>query len=382
MNKLGEISGIHFMLGNHAIVEGGIAAGCRYFAGYPITPASEIAERMSRRMPEVGGRFIQMEDEMGAIFSVIGASLAGAKAMTATASAGFNYMQEGIGLAATIEVPCVIVDVPRTRQDIQPTESDIMQVRWGASGDYEAICLVASSVQEAFDLTVEAFNFAEKYRNPVVLISEANISHMRGRVEIPERNKIKVVNRKSATGPPEEYLSFRAGENGVPAMSSFGEGYRVLYTHNPHDERGRILNVEADPYGYEKFYDRICGKITHDVDEIARFETRFLDDADLAVVSYGTESTSALGAVIRARSEGIRAGYVKLTTVWPVPERLLRGVAEKVEKIIVPEINMGKYVNEVKRVSCGEADVIPLSKNNGEIHSPEEILMRIGSESG
>lgn len=380
MNKHGEISGTHFMLGNHAIVEGAIAAGCRYFAGYPITPASEIAERMSRRMPEVGGRFIQMEDEMGSIFSVIGASLAGVKAMTATASAGFNYMQEAIGLAATIEAPCVIVDVPRTRQDIQPTESDIMQVKWGASGDYEIICLVASSVQEAFDLTVEAFNFAEEYRNPVVLVSEANISHMRGRVEIPERNEIKVVNRKPATGPPEEYLPFRAEDDGVPAMSRFGEGYRVLYTHNPHDERGRILNVEADPDGYEKLYDRICGKITHDADKIARFETRFLDDADLAVVSYGTESTSALESVIRARSEGVKVGYVKLITVWPVPEKLLKSVAEKVKKIIVPEMNIGKYVNEVKRVSRGEADVISLSKNNGEMHSPDEILERIRSE--
>jgi len=381
MKRFRKISRTHFMLGNHAIVEGAIAAGCRYFAGYPITPASEISEIMSRRMPEVGGRFIQMEDEMGSIFSVIGASLAGAKAMTATASAGFNYMQEGIGLAVTIEAPCVIVDVPRTRQDIQPTEADIMQMKWGASGDYEIICLVASSVQEAFDLTIEAFNFAEQYRNPVVLISEANISHMRGRVEISEQNKIKLVNRKPAKGPPEEYLPFRAGENGVPAMSRFGEGFRVLYTHNPHDERGHILDVESDPNGYEKFYDRICGKITRDADKIARFETRFLDDADLAIVSYGTESTSALESVIRARSEGIKAAYVKLTTVWPVPEKLLKEVTEKVKKIIVPEMNMGKYVNEIRRISCGEAHVVPLCKNNGKMHSPDEILERIRSES-
>lgn len=377
MGKEKKIIAPRLMLGNDAIVEGALAAGCRFFAGYPITPASEIAERMSWRMPQVKGKFIQMEDEMGSIFAVIGASLAGAKAMTATASAGFNYMQEGIGLAATVEAPCVIVDVPRTRQDIQPTESDVMQVRWGASGDYEMICLVASSVQEEFDLTIEAFNFAEKYRNPVVLISEANLSHMRGRVKIPDSSKIKIVNRKQPTLPPEEYLPFRAGEDGVPEMSKFGEGYRVLYTHNPHDEKGHIL---WDPDMYEKLYDRICGKIRRDADKIAKFETRFLDAADLVVVSYGTESRSALEAVVRARSEGIDVGYVKLKTIWPVPEKLLKGIAEKVRKVIVPEMNMGKYVFEVQRTFEGKADVVPLPKNRGEMHSPEEILKKIRSE--
>ncbi len=376
-SRVSGISGLHFMLGNHAIVEGAIAAGCRFFAGYPITPASEIAEIMSLRMPQVGGRFIQMEDEMGSIFAVTGASLAGAKAMTATASAGFNYMQEGIGFAAAVEAPCVIVNVQRTRQDIQPTQSDVMQARWGASGDYEIICLAPASVQESFDLMIEAFNLAEKYRNPVLLLSDGSICHMRGRVKIPDSHEIKLINRKKPTVPPEEYLPFKADEDGVPPMSTFGDGYRVLYSVNPHDETGRIL-WDADVY--EKLYDRVCGKITRDIDSYAKFETCFLEDADLAVVSYGIESRIALEAVTRAREENIKAGHVKLTTIWPVPEKVLEETAETVKKILVPEMNLGKYVGEVKRVCGGKAEVISLPKNRGELHTSQEILEAIRRE--
>jgi len=371
VSKYEEISGVQFLLGNHAIAEGAIAAGCRYFAGYPITPASEIAERMSERMPRVGGRFIQMEDEIGSIFSVIGASLAGVKAMTATASDGYNYMLEGICFAVTTEVPCVIVNVQRTRQDIQPTQADVMQIKWGASGDFEIICLAPSSVQEAFDLTVEAFNLAEKYRNPVVVISEAIISHMRGKVVIPEYDKIKIINRKKPKVPPEEFLPFKGEEDGVPPMSKFGDGYRILYSVNPHDEKGKIL---WDPDVYERLYDRLLGKIARDVDNIAKYETHFLDDADIAVVSYGSETRSSLDAVIKARKEGIKAANVKLTTIWPVSSKLLEEVADRVKKIIVPEMNVGKYFLEVQRICNGKTKLVSMPKNRGEMHTSEEIL--------
>ena len=378
MSKYEEISGVQFLLGNHAIAEGAIAAGCRYFAGYPITPASEIAERMSERMPQVGGRFIQMEDEIGSIFSVIGASLAGVKAMTATASDGYNYMLEGICFAVTTEVPCVIVNVQRTRQDIQPTQADVMQIKWGASGDFEIICLAPSSVQEAFDLTVEAFNLAEKYRNPVVVISEAIISHMRGRVVIPEHDKIKIINRKKPKVLPEEFLPFKGEEDGVPPMSKFGDGYRVLYSVNPHDEKGRIL---WNPDVYERLYDRLLGKIARDVDNIAKYETHFLNDADIAVVSYGSETRSALDAVVKARKEGIKAANVKLTTIWPVSSKLLEEVADRVRIIIVPEMNVGKYFLEVQRICDGKTKLVSMPKNRGEMHTSEEILNIIRRES-
>jgi len=381
VSKYEEMSGVQFLLGNHAIAEGAIAAGCRYFAGYPITPASEIAERMSERMPQVGGRFIQMEDEIGSIFSVVGASLAGVKAMTATASAGYNYMQEGIGFAVTLEVPCVIVDVQRTRQDIQPTQADVMQVRWGTSGDYEVICLAPSSVQEAFDLMIDAFNFAEKYRNPVVVISDSLISHTRGKIVIPKYDKIKIINRKTPKVPPEEYLPFKAEEDGVPPMSKIGDGYRVLYTMNPHDERGRIVDVAANPDLYEKLYDRICGKILRDADNITKYVTQFLDDADIAILSYGVEARIALDAVIKARKEGIKAASVKLTTIWPTPSKLLEDISERVKTIIVPEMNLGKYFREVQRVCCGKTKLISMPKNRGEPHTSEEILNIIRRES-
>lgn len=379
MDKQKESSGVQFLLGNHAIAEGAIAAGCRYFAGYPITPASEIAERMAERLPQVGGRFIQMEDEIASIFSVVGASLAGVKAMTATASEGFNYMQEGIGFAVTLEVPCVIVNVQRTRQDIQPTQADVMQVKWGASGDYEIICLAPSSVQEAFDLMIDAFNFAERYRNPVVVICDSLISHMRGRIIIP--NKVEVINRKTPKVPPSEYLPFRADEDGVPPMSKIGDHYRVLYTMNPHDEKGRIIDVAASPDIYEKLYNRICGKILRDVDNIAKYEANYLDDADIAVVSYGVEARIALDAVTKARKEGIKAANVKLTTIWPVPSKLLEEIAERVKSIIIPEMNLGKYFLEIQRACCGKTKLISMPKNRGQPHTSKEILDVIRRES-
>ncbi len=370
-------SDLAFILGNHAVAEGAITAGCRFFAGYPITPASEIAERISVRMPEVGGKFIQMEDELGSIYATIGASLAGVKSMTATASAGYNYMQEGIGYAVATETPIVIVDVMRLRGAEQATQADIMQARWSASGDHEMIVLAPSSVQELFDYTIEAFNLAEKYRNPVIVLSEMTLSLMREKIRIPDPGEIEIVNRKRPDVPPEEFLPFDGGEDGVPPMSSFGDGYRVLYTLNPHDKRGMIT---GDLDVYDELYRRITSKIRRAVDDIVRYEKFYMDDADIAVIAYGSEARSALEAVRRAREEGLKVGLLKLVTVWPFHDELVKGVAERVKKIVVPEMNLGKYVGEVERASECLAEVVSLPLNKGRIHTSSEILNCIKGE--
>jgi 2-oxoglutarate ferredoxin oxidoreductase subunit alpha len=238
------LTGTHFMLGNFAIVEGALAAGCDFFAGYPITPANEISERMAERMPEVGGHFLQGEDELCSVFALTGASLAGAKTMTATASAGYNYMQEGIGYAVAAEIPMVIVDVQRCRGENFATQSDVMQMRWGASGDHELIVLAPSSVQESFDFTIRAFNLAEKYRTPVVVMSETTIALMREKLVIPEPDAIEIVNRRKPVEPPGQFVPFRAEKNGVPPLPDLGAGYRILHSHNPHDEWGGIAACE------------------------------------------------------------------------------------------------------------------------------------------
>jgi 2-oxoglutarate ferredoxin oxidoreductase subunit alpha len=329
---------------------------------------------MSEILPVKGGRFIQMEDELGSIYATVGASLAGVKSMTATASAGYNYMQEGIGYAVATETPIVIVDVMRLRGAEQPTQADVMQARWGASGDHEMIVLAPSSVQELFDYTFEAFNLAERYRNPVVVLSEMTLSLMREKIVIPDEGDVEIVNRKRPNVPPEEYLPFEGGEDGVPPMACFGDGYRVLYTLNPHDKRGMIT---GDLEIYEDLYHRITDKIRRAVDDIVTYEKYFLDDADVAVVAYGSEARSALEAVRRAREEGVKAGLLKLVTVWPFHDSLMRDLAEGVKKIVVPEMNLGRYAGEVERASGCLAEVVSLPLNAGRMHTSGEILRGI-----
>ena len=369
-----QITKSQFMLGNQAIVEGAIAAGCKFFAGYPITPANEISEWMAQRMPEVGGRFIQMEDELGSIYAICGASLAGRKSMTATASAGYNYMQEGIEYAVAAEIPIVIVDVMRQRGENFPTQSDVMQARYGAAGDHEMIVLTPSTVQELFDLTFEAFNLAERFRNPVIVLSEATISLMREAIRIPTPRELKVVDRKKPVSPPEGFMPFRGEEDLVPRMSEFGDQYKVLYTHNPHDEWGRIA---WSPKMYEDLYNRITRKIADKADEIALFETAFTDDAKIVVIAYGSEARGSIEAVSMAREEGIKAGMLKLKNIWPVPEKAIRDATSVAERVLVPEMNTGRYFHTIKEVVRCDAEVVSLPKNQGRIHSPEEILEEI-----
>lgn len=368
------LTGTHFMLGNHAVVEGALAAGCNFFAGYPITPANEISERMAERMPQVGGKFLQGEDELCSVFALTGASLAGAKAMTATASAGFNYMQEGIGYAVAAEIPLVIVDVQRCRGENFATQADVMQMRWGASGDHELIVLAPSSVQELFDHTIRAFNLAEKYRTPVVVMSETTIALMREKLVIPEPGAIEIVNRKKPDVPPKEFIPFKAGKNGIPPLPDFGEGYRILHSLNPHDERGGIA---WDPDVFESLYDRIAGKITANRNDIVQTEGYFLDDATIVLIAYGSETRPSLDAVRRARQNGIKAGLLKLITVWPVPEKQIRAVAEQADTILAVEMNMGKYAREIECVAGRYAKVTLVTKNRGLIHTTGEIYRAI-----
>lgn len=368
------LAGTHFMLGNFAVVEGALAAGCNFFAGYPITPANEISERMAERMPQVGGRFLQGEDELCSIFALTGASLAGAKVMTATASAGFNYMQEGIGYAVAAEIPLVIVDVQRCRGENFATQSDVMQMRWGASGDHELIVLAPSSVQESFDYTIRAFNLAEKYRTPVVVMSETTIALMREKLVIPEPDVIKILNRKKPDVPPQEFIPFKAEKNGIPPLPEFGEGYRILHSLNPHDEHGGIA---WDPDVFESLYDRIIGKISANYDDIVETQGYFLDDAKIVVIAYGSEARPSLEAVRRAREAGIKAGLLKLATVWPVADRQIRSMAEQANIVLAVEMNTGKYAREIERVCCGYCKVTRVTKNRGLIHTTGEIYQAL-----
>jgi 2-oxoglutarate ferredoxin oxidoreductase subunit alpha len=367
-------SGVYFMLGNYSLVEGAISAGCNFFAGYPITPANEISELMSERLPAVGGKFVQGEDELGSIYACAGASLAGAKSMTATASAGYNYMQEGLGYCYAIEAPIVVADVQRCRGENYASQADVMQMRWGASGDYEAIVVAPSSVQELYDYTIWAFNLAEEFRNPVVIMSEATISLMRERLCIPPEEELAIVNRRYTQKSPEEYKPFAAGPNGCPEAAPIASGYHTIYSLNPHDEVG---NIDWDPTVFEKLYRRITGKISENRKRICRTERHYCDDAEEVIIAYGSEVRSALDAALLARECGLKVGVLKLCNVWPVPEEQISEVASGVRRIWALEMNLGKYAGEIERVVRGRCPVGRITKNRGLIHTPVEILQRM-----
>jgi len=364
------LTGTHFMLGNYAVVEGALAAGCDFFAGYPITPANEVSERMAERMPQVGGKFLQGEDELCSIYAVTGASLAGARAMTATASAGYNYMQEGIEYAVSGEIPCVIVDVQRCRGENFATQADVMQARWGAAGDHEMIVLAPASVQELFDHTVRAFNLAEKYRMPVVVLSETTIALMREKLVIPPAEKIEIVHRKRPMEPPGKFVPFRAEPDGVPPLPRFGDGYRILHSINPHDDWGGIA---WDPDVFENMVARFLNKVVNHRDDIVRTQGFFLDDAKIVLIAYGSESRPALGAVREARANGIKAGLLKLDTVWPVPDKEIRAAVGRADLVLAVEMNVGRYAYEIERICCGACPVVRVTKNRGLVHTTQEV---------
>lgn len=372
-------AGPRFTSGDIACAEGALAVGCRFFGGYPITPATEIAEHMARRLPEIGGVYIQMEDEIASIAAVIGASYAGVKSMTATSGPGFSLMMENVGLAVMTETPCVIVNVmrggPSTGQPTMPGQQDVMQARWGSHGDYEIIALAPSSVQEMFDLTIEAFNLAETYRVPVFVLPDEIVGHMWERVNIPEPESIKIVNRKKPKVPPsEKFAPFKPDDDLVPPMAVFGQGYHFHATGLTHDERGypRTESIKVQT----ELVQRLCNKIRNNKDKIIRVETTMLEDADVAVVAYGIAARAALSAVRKARARGIKAGLLRLVTIWPFPDELVAKIAKQTKGIVVPEMNCGQIVREVERAAKA-TPVMFLSKLGEEPHRPDEILAAI-----
>jgi 2-oxoglutarate ferredoxin oxidoreductase subunit alpha len=368
------LTGSHFASGDWACAEGALAAGCRYYAAYPITPATEIAERLADRLPALGGRFIQFEDEIGAIASVIGASFSGLKAMTATSGPGLSLMLENLGLAVMTEAPLVVVDVmrggPSTGTPTGGAQGDVMQCRWGMHGDVEIIALAPWSVQEMFDLTVEAFNLSEEYRVPVFVLGDANVGHMYERLTIPAEDDLSLVNRRKPTVPPGEYKPYEAGENLVPAMASFGDGYRFYSTGLTHDERGY---PDGSAEAQDRLVRRLNDKIRRSADRITRVEEVMVEGCDVLVVAYGVTARSAATAVRRARDEGIKAGLLRLKTLWPFPDRLLEGLAGEVRSVVVAEMNYGQLVREVER-AVRPTPVTFLPKLGENPHTPEEIL--------
>lgn len=372
------LTGDHFWQGDLAIAEGAIAAGCRFFAGYPITPASEIAERMSQRLPFLGGVYIQMEDELASMAAILGGSWGGVKSMTATSGPGISLMLENFGLGIMTETPCVIVNVQRGSPSTGlPTffaQSDMMQARWGSHGDYEVIAVSPNSTQECFNLTVRAFNLSEKYRLPVFVLTDGLVGHMTERVTIPAPGGIEIFPRRTATKPPGEYLPYQPEEDLVPPMASFGQGYRIHTTGLTHDERGYPdMTIGA----HDRLVRRLVGKIRRNVDDIITLEERDTQDAEVVVVSYGVTSRVVPPAVEKARKEGTKVGRVRLVTVWPFPEKRIAELAEHVRAWVVPEINLGQIVREVERSVGRGSKVIPVSHAGGDVHDPEDIYEAI-----
>ena len=364
--------------GNEAVVEGALRAGCRFFAGYPITPATEISEMLSARLPQADGTFIQMEDEIASLGAVIGASLAGVKSMTATSGPGFSLMQENLGFAAIAEVPCVIVNVmrggPSTGLPTQPSQSDVMQARWGTHGDHPIIALCASTVRECYDITIRAFNLSEKFRTPVIVLVDEVVAHMREKIVLSDDEEVEIVDRIKPTVPPEWYIPYEDNPRGVPAMANFGEGYRYHVTGLTHDIRG-FPTMRPDEIG--PFIARLFRKISQHFSEIQRAELYQTDDAEITVVAYGSVARSAKRAVREARGKGIKAGLFKLETIWPFPRAAIEKILQVSKTVIIPEMNMGQISREVKRVNRGVARVLTLNKVDGTIITPEEILARI-----
>lgn len=366
-----------FLSGNEALCEGALYAGCDFYAGYPITPASEIIEILSKRMPALGRVSMQLEDEISSLAAVIGASLAGAKAMTATSGPGMSLMLENLGLAVMCEVPLVIANImrggPSTGLPTKPAQGDVMQARYGSHGDYELVALIPNSVQESFDLIIEAFNISEMLRTPVILLSSADVAHMRETVFIPEEGTIPVINRRV---PSKVKTDFKPFDNNspdlVPPMPIFGAGYNTHYTGLTHNEYGFPSD---DPVVHTKLIERLKNKITNKLNEITKIDTKYLEDAELIAISYGSPSRAALQAVMDARNEGLKVGYIRLITLWPFPLNILKKLCESANKLLVLELNMGQIVNQVRLL--GNKNVYFYPKLGGTLYTPNEILSEI-----
>jgi len=369
------------LMGNEACVEGAIAAGMRFFAGYPITPSTEVAEESSRRLPEVGGKFIQMEDEIAGMAACIGASIAGLKSMTATSGPGFSLKQENIGYAAMAEIPCVIVNVqrsgPSTGLPTSPSQADVMQARWGTHGDHPTIALAPSSVKETFDVTVRAFNLAEKYRTPVIILMDEIIGHLREGIELPDQSTIEVFDRVRPKVKPEEFLAYKVPEGEiVPPMPAFGEGYRYNITGLIHDETGFPTNSNAIA---AVMSERLMKKVEDHVDDIIQYETTDTENCDILVLTYGGTARTVRAAVKLAAEQGIKVGVFRPITIWPFPEKAFKECVNKnkVKNVLVAELNYGQLSLEAERILKNDAVVSHIGKIDGDILYPKEILNKI-----
>lgn len=366
------------MTGDEACAEGALAAGCLFFGAYPITPATEIAERMSMRLPEVGGTFIQMEDEIAAIGSVLGAAWAGQKSMTATSGPGFSLMMENLGLGVVTETPCVIANVqrggPSTGLPTMGAQADMMQARWGSHGDYEIIALAPYSAQEIFYLTIRAFDLSEKYRVPVLIMTDEVIGHMSEKVVIPEARAIKPISRPSPKGRKDRFLPFKAEENGVPPMPAAGQGYNIHVTGLTHDEKGYpVMTVEAQ----KEMVHRLTSKILDHRDDIITTESYQLEDAEIVLVSYGISARTSLAAMAQAREKGLKVGLLRLITVWPFCEDRIRELAERVKGFVTVEINLGQVHLEVERCAGGRVPCHLVGHAGGTVITPDEVIAKI-----
>lgn len=378
MTEQALLSGEHFLLGDIAIAEGAIAAGVRLFGGYPITPSTEVAERMAERLPEVGGLYVQMEDEIASIALILGAAWAGAKTMTATSGPGYSLMTENIGLGIITETPTLVVNVqrgaPSTGLPTLVAQGDMMQARWGSHGHYEIIALTPWSGQECFDLTVRAVNLAERYRLPVVLLADAEIGHLTEKVVIPPADRIEIWTRKPPAEPPGKFLMCEGGEDLVPAMPRAGDGYEIFVESLTHDERGYpVMTAEA----HQRLVGRLVDKIRRHRFDIYDHDEDGVEGADVVVLSYGISARIASRSIDMARSRGLKVGLFRLKTAWPFPEERVREIARSVKGFVVPELNLGQMVREVERCAPDACGVLLVPHAGGEVHSPEAILEAI-----
>ncbi len=370
-----------FIQGNEACAKGALKAGCRFFAGYPITPSTEVAESLSRELPKVGGSFVQMEDEIASAGAIIGGSWGGTKSMTATSGPGFSLMQENIGYAFITETPIVIVNVqrgsPSTGQPTRAAQGDMMQARWGSHGDYEPIALSPSSVQEFFDFTVKAFNLSEQFRTPVFVMADEIIGHMREKIVIGD--DIEIVARQMPEDK-ENHLPFKNVENDTNPMPSFGQGFNIHVTGLTHDERGYPSTDDTDVH--DDLVQRLCDKILNNRDKICSVQSGYCEDAETVLVSYGAPVRSVSEAVEKARAEGKKVGYIKIDTPWPFPEEQVKELTKNASNVLVVELNLGQMFYEVNRVLRRNANVYLMGQIGGTMPTPDEILSKINKIGG
>ena len=363
--------------GNEAVSEGAISAGVRFFAGYPITPATEIAEYLSKRMPEVGGTFLQMEDEIAGISAVLGASSGGVKAMTASSGPGLSLKAESIGYAVCAEIPCLIVNVQRTGPgvgSVTTSQQDVMQAKWGPHSDNMVISLAPDSIKECFWLAIRGVNLSEKYRVPVILLSDSYLAHITEKLELPEPEEIEIVNRPKPTVPPEKYKTYDADINGVPPLANVGEGYAIRLVGNMHNKAG---DYSRNPRDFDFLIHRLHNKILSNLEDVQTYEEVNIEGADLVIVAYGITSRAAKAAMRLAREQGMRVGLFRPITIWPFPSARVAEIGKKIRGFLVAEMNLGQIVIEVERATRREVPVVGLNKVDGLLINPLEILAKL-----